>query len=104
MNYDPDSDSFKAEDFVIKDYKPIFPVPTSGASSIPYEFFNIEHLNMFYKHKVRDYQTTITSLFEESLGIPNTSKQPKAVTIAWSAAMVVSHLGHLFPVIPYFVE
>ena len=101
--YDPDSDSFKAEDFVIKDDKPIFPVPTSGASSIPYEFFNIEHLNMFYKHKVRDYQTTITSLFEESLGIfKHFNKQPKAVTIAWSAAMVVSHLADLFPVIPYF--
>ena len=67
--YDPDSDSFKAEDFVIKDDKPVFPVPTSGASCIPYEFINIEHLNMFYKHKVRDNHTTITGLFEESLGI-----------------------------------
>ncbi|MGB0028193.1 MAG: hypothetical protein WBP64_15260 [Nitrososphaeraceae archaeon] len=101
--YDPDSDSFKTEDFVMKDDKPVFPVPTSGASSIPYEFFNIEHLNMFYGHKVRDNQTTITSLFVESLGIfKHFNKQPKAVTIAWSAAMVVSHLADLFPVIPYF--
>ena len=101
--YHPDSDSFKAEDFVIKDDKPVFPVPTSGASCIPYEFINIEHLNMFYKRKVRDNQTTLTILFEESLGIfKHFNKQPKAVTIAWSAAMVVSHLADQFSVIPYF--
>lgn len=100
--FDRESDTFKEADYVIKNTKVVFPEPTNGTPSIPYEFYNIEHLNMFYRNKVKG-RVDISNLFAEHLAVfKYFNVQPKAITIAWAAAAVVSYFQDLYAIMSYF--
>jgi hypothetical protein len=100
--FDKEHDEFKAVDYVIKDNRIILPTPSAGTPSIPYEFVNIEHLNLFYKREVKG-KVTISTLFESFFHVYiHYNKQPIHVCVSRAAGIVLSYFVDLFPVIAYF--
>lgn len=80
--FDKERDEFRAVDYVIKDNRVILPTPSAGTPSIPYEFVNIEHLNLFYKREVKN-KVTISALFENFLHIfKHYNKQPVYICVS----------------------
>lgn len=100
--YDEDADEFKTVDYVIKDGKVILPTPTVGTPSVPYEFFDANHLNQFYRREVKD-KVSESTLFDDFYKIyRHYNKQPQAIIISRAAATVTSYFADLFPYISYF--
>jgi hypothetical protein len=101
--FDDKVGEFKTVDYVIKNNKVIFPMPSAGTPAMPYEFYNLDYLNLFYKNEVDNKKTTIESLFEEMLAIVvYYNKVSLEIAIVWAAAIVMTYMIDLFPVTPYF--
>src|SRR5918994_30464 len=101
--FDDEVGEFKTVDYVIKNNKVIFPMPSAGTPAMPYEFYNLDYLNLFYKNEVDNKKTTVESLFKEMLAIVvYYNKVSLETAIVWAAAIVMTYMIDLFPVTPYF--
>lgn len=100
--YDEILDEFKAVDYIIKNNVVIFPANLNGSPTIPYEFFSLDHLNVFYSQHIKD-KVTVSTLFEYCLAIyRHFNKQPKHVCVARASAIVVSYLIDRYSITAYF--
>ena len=101
--YDPNEDCFKSKDYVLDRGAIVLPTPASNVASMHYEFYNLEHLNEFYRRELKDKATTIDTLFEEHFDlIEEFNKHPKYSTSSVGELVYVFSHQDRFNTTPYF--